>query len=184
MVLSGIGLMVASVVGWLVTVVGASLAAQPDVVEDLTAVWAASGLTPLGGTETVSVPPQQTLVGFLVGTDLRGSAGTTTGTCTATTGGRPVALDWPVLLDFSVTGLLTGEREAVAVAGWRNTEDTTVTVDISCVTMDSTVDGFVALASRTAEIPRDPWFQPWVWVGFGALGTALAAAGVIRLRRD
>lgn len=184
MVLAGFSLAAAATVGWLVTGVAASWMAQPDIVEDLTAAWAASGLTPLGGTETVIVPPRQTLVAFLVGTDLRGIAGTTTGTCTATSGGRPVALDWPVLLDFSVTGLLSGEREAVAVAGWRNTGESPETVAIHCQTTDSTVDGFVALASGTAEIPREPWFQPWGWVSLGAVGAALVVTGLIRLPRD
>lgn len=180
-----VGVTVAAVAlaGWLVTLVAVSFAARPAGPEDLTAAWTAAGATPLGDEAAVTVPAGATLVAFLVGTDLRGIAGTTTGDCSATSAGAPVDLNWPVLLDFSVTGLLAGEREAVAVAGWRNGGDTVTTIQITCDTRDSTVDGFVALASRTAQLPREPWFQPWGWVALGALGAALAGAGVIRLPR-
>lgn len=181
LVLAGLGAVAAALAGWLGTVVGTQWAAQPDVIEDLTAVWPAAGTTPLGGSAAVTVPPEQTLVALLVGTDLRSIAGTTTGDCTADAGGRPLILGWPVLLDFSVTGLLTGNQEAVAIDGWTNTGTSPQTVQISCDTDDSTVEGFVAVPSATAVIPRDPWFQPWGWVALGVAGAALTASGVYRL---
>ncbi len=183
LVLTGLAALVVAFAGWLGTLVGTHWAAQPDVVEDLTAGWTAAGVTPLGRSAAVTVPPRQTLVALLVGTDLRSIAGTTTGDCTAASGGRPVALGWPVLLDFSVTGLLSGNQEAVAISGWTNTGPAAARVDIRCDTADSTVEGFVALPSSTAVIPRDPWFQPWGWVALGVAGAALAAAGVVRLPR-
>lgn len=181
LVLTGLGLLAAALIGWLGTLVGLAWATDPDVVEDLTGPWSAAGVTPLGGSATVAVPPQQTLVALLVGTDLRSIAGTTTAECSARTGGRPIPLGWPVLLDFAVTGLLAGEREAVAIAGWTNTGAAAVTVDITCDTADSTVEGFVAVPSTTAAIARDPWFQPWGWVALGAVGAAIAVGGVVRL---
>ncbi len=181
--LTGLGLMVVSLIGWLVTLLGSAWAAQPDVIEDLTEVWPVAGVTPLGASADVAVPPQQTLVALLVGTDLRGIAGTTTGTCTARSGAESLALDQPVLLDFSVTGPLAGEREAVAIAGWRNAGETAATVDIACTTGDSTVEGFVAVPSRTAGFPKDPWFQPWGWVALGGAGAMLTTLGLVRSPR-
>lgn len=183
LVVTGLGAAVVALIGWLGTGLGSSWVAQPDSVEDLTAAWAAAGVQPLGASAGVPVPAGQTLVALLVGTDLRGISGTTTGTCTATAAGQPLTLGWPVLLDFSVTGLLTGDREAVAIAGWTNTAATEVAVDISCDTRDSTVDGFIAVPSATAVIPREPWFQPWGWAILGIAGAGLAAVGVYRLPR-
>ncbi len=180
---AGLGLLVVSLAGWLATLLGASWAGQPDTIEDLTPVWPGAGVTPLGASVTVSVPSEQTLVALLVGTDLRGIAGTTTGTCTARSGTGSVPLDQPVLLDFSVTGRLAGDREAVAVAGWRNAGEEDLSVDISCDTRDSTVQGFVAVPSRTAAFPKDPWFQPWGWVALGGAGVMLTTLGVVRSPR-
>lgn len=180
---AGLGLLVVSLAGWLATLLGASWAGQPDTIEDLTPVWPGAGVTPLGASVTVSVPSEQTLVALLVGTDLRGIAGTTTGTCTARSGTGSVPLDQPVLLDFSVTGRLAGDREAVAVAGWRNAGEKDLSVDISCDTRDSTVQGFVAVPSRTAAFPKDPWFQPWGWVALGGAGVMLTTLGVVRSPR-
>lgn len=180
---AGLGLLVVSLAGWLATLLGASWAGQPDTIEDLTPVWPGAGVTPLGASVTVSVPSEQTLVALLVGTDLRGIAGTTTGTCTARSGTGSVPLDQPVLLDFSVTGRLAGDREAVAVAGWRNAGEEDLSVDISCDTRDSTVQGFVAVPSRTAAFPKDPWFQPWGWVALGGAGVMLTTLGVARSPR-
>lgn len=180
---AGLGLLVVSLAGWLATLLGASWAGQPDTIEDLTPVWPGAGVTPLGASVTVSVPSEQTLVALLVGTDLRGIAGTTTGTCTARSGTGSVPLDQPVLLDFSVTGRLAGDREAVAVAGWRNAGEKDLSVDISCDTRDSTVQGFVAVPSRTAAFPKDPWFQPWGWVALGGAGVMLTTLGVARSPR-
>jgi hypothetical protein len=183
LVRAGLGLLVVSLAGWLATLLGASWAGQPDTIEDLTPVWPGAGVTPLGASVTVSVPSEQTLVALLVGTDLRGIAGTTTGTCTARSGTGSVPLDQPVLLDFSVTGRLAGDREAVAVAGWRNAGEEDLSVDISCDTRDSTVQGFVAVPSRTAAFPKDPWFQPWGWVALGGAGVMLTTLGVVRSPR-
>lgn len=180
---AGLGLLVVSLAGWLATLLGASWAGQPDTIEDLTPVWPGAGVTPLGASVTVSVPSEQTLVALLVGTDLRGIAGTTTGTCTARSGTGSVPLDQPVLLDFSVTGRLAGDREAVAVAGWRNAGEEDLSVDISCDTRDSTVQGFVAVPSRTAAFPKDPWFQPWGWVALGGAGAMLTTLGLVRSPR-
>ena len=180
---AGLGLLVVSPAGWLATLLGASWAGQPDTIEDLTPVWPGAGVAPLGASVTVSVPSEQTLVALLVGTDLRGIAGTTTGTCTARSGTGSVPLDQPVLLDFSVTGRLAGDREAVAVAGWRNAGEKDLSVDISCDTRDSTVQGFVAVPSRTAAFPKDPWFQPWGWVALGGAGVMLTTLGVVRSPR-
>ena len=180
---AGLGLLVVSLAGWLATLLGASWAGQPDTIEDLTPVWPGAGVTPLGASVTMSVPSEQTLVALLVGTDLRGIAGTTTGTCTARSGTGSVPLDQPVLLDFSVTGRLAGDREAVAVAGWRNAGEEDLSVDISCDTRDSTVQGFVAVPSRTAAFPKDPWFQPWGWVALGGAGVMLTTLGVVRSPR-
>ncbi|HPY23320.1 MAG: hypothetical protein QG655_2890 [Actinomycetota bacterium] len=180
---AGLGLLVVSLAGWLATLLGASWAGQPDTIEDLTPVWPGAGVTPLGASVTVSVPSEQTLVALLVGTDLRGIAGTTTGTCTARSGTGSVPLDQPVLLDFSVTGRLAGDREAVAVAGWRNAGEKDLSVDISCDTRDSTVQGFVAVPSRTAAFPKDPWFQPWGWVALGGAGAMLTTLGLVRSPR-
>lgn len=183
LVLAGLGLLVVSPAGWLVTLLGSAWAAQPDTIEDLTPVWPAAGVAPLSSSATVLVPPEQTLVAFLVGTDLRGIAGTTTGTCAARSGAGPLALDQPVLLDFSVAGPLAGEREAVAIAGWHNAGERAVSVDITCATGDSTVDGFVAVPSRTAGFPKDPWFQPWGWVALGGAGAMLTTFGLVRSPR-
>ena len=180
---AGLGLQAAPPAGWLATLLGASWAGQPDTIEDLTPVWPGAGVAPLGASVTVSVPSEQTLVALLVGTDLRGIAGTTTGTCTARSGTGSVPLDQPVLLDFSVTGRLAGDREAVAVAGWRNAGEKDLSVDISCDTRDSTVQGFVAVPSRTAAFPKDPWFQPWGWVALGGAGVMLTTLGVVRSPR-
>lgn len=184
LVLSGLGFLAVGLVGWLATLLASAWAARPAVIEDLTAVWPVAGSAPLGGSVTVSVPPGETLVAFLVGTDLRGTAGTTTGTCAAQAGAAAVPLASPVLLDFSVDGLFTGNREAVAVAGWRNAGDDAVAVEISCDTADSTVDGFVAVPSKSAAFPSDPWFQPWGWVTLGSLGGVLIVVGLVRLPRE
>jgi hypothetical protein len=88
---------------------------HPDTTEDLTAVWKQAGGTPLGQSSTVAVPPGQTLVAFLVGTDLYGIAGTTGGTCTADTGGRTLDLGWPVQLNWSLTDVLNDGQQIVAM---------------------------------------------------------------------
>lgn len=179
LLVAGMAAVAAAVLGWVVTFLAAGWAAYPDTVEDLTGVWTEAEPTPLGGTATVGVPPGQTLVAFLVGTDLRGIAGTTSGSCTATSSAGPVGLRRPVLLDYSVDARLTGGLQAVATAGWANHGKTTVTVEISCTTIDSTVHYFVAIPSGTARLAEQPWFQPWGWMILGAAGAALIAAGVM-----
>lgn len=184
LIAGGLVVVGAAVIGGLGTAVGAPVAAQPDGVEDLTAVWSAAGPTPPGGTASVLVPPGQTLVAFLVGTDLRGIAGTTTGTCAADADGSRLRLDWPVLLDFSVTGPLAESREAVAVDGWRNDGSSPRRVSISCDSADSGVEYFVAVPSTRAALPATPWFQPWGWVALGTLGALIVAAGAVRARTE
>jgi hypothetical protein len=166
--------------GWLATLVAVPLAQQPPGLEDLTAAWTQAGPTPLGRPTTVPVPPGQTLVAFLVGTDLYGIAGTTRGDCTATRDGQPLSLDWPVHINPSLTGVLQAGQQTVAVAGWQNTTPGDITVEILCRSGDSTVDHYVAVPTRTAVTPRNPWFQPWAWVALGAVGAALVAAGLLR----
>lgn len=173
------GVLVA-VLGWVVTLTVVPFTQKPLVTEDLTAAWTHAGPTPLGEQTTVPVPPGHTLVAFLVGTDLYGIAGTTTGTCAASLGGRPIDLSGRVQIDRSLTGVLRDGQQTAAIAGWRNTGKTTSDVAIRCRSGDSTVEHYVALDSRTAVLTRDPWFQPWGWAGVGALGAALIGAGLLR----
>lgn len=177
----GVTTIVLAILGWLGTVLVTPFLHQPHTVEDLTAAWTRAGATPLEKSTRVTVQPDETLVAFLVGTDLRGIAGTTSGTCTAATQGRPVQLGWPVLVNRSLSGVLGDGQQTVSIAGWENRTQGPVTLDISCGTNDSTVDHFVALPSRSAVVVGKPWFQPWAWVGLGLVGVALVAAGAVRL---
>lgn len=186
LVAAGLCLAAIAAVGWLVTVVGISFATAPDAIEDLTAAWKSAGPTPLGGATTVRVAHGETMVAFLVGTDLSGIAGTSTGTCSADAQGQAVELGWPVHINQSLTGLLVAGQEAVPVAGWTNdlSGGEPVTVRITCTSSDSTVDHFVAVATKTAVVEADPWFQPWAWVGIGAVGVVLTGLGISRLSRQ
>lgn len=179
-VVIGVAVAAVALAGWFTTMLALSFAANPDTTEDLTAEWIRSGPTPLGSPDTVTVPAGQTLVAFLVGTQLRGIAGTTTGTCAASTDGHPLPLGWPVHVNRSLTGILTDGQETVAVAGWTNHSASPVTVQITCDSRDSTVEHFVAVPSRTAALETRPWFQPWGWAGLGAFGVAVALAGLLR----
>lgn len=152
-------------IGWLGTEVAVPLATGPDGIEDLTSAWSQAGPTPLGGSATVAVAPRQTLVAFIVGTDLRSIAGTSAGRCVATASGRPLPLGWPVVVNPSLTGVLRGDQQTVADSA------------------DSTVESFTAVPTRTAVVVRDPWFQPWGWVGLAVLGALAAVLGVRRSRR-
>lgn len=173
----GVAAVVLALVGWIATVLAAPLLQQPGSTEDLTAAWRGAGPTPLGRATTVAVPPGQTLVAFLVGTDLYGVAGTTTGTCTATGDGHDLELNRQVQINRSLTDVLTEGQQTVAVAGWPNRTNATVSVTIRCQTSDSTVEHYVAVPTRTAVLTRDPWFQPWGWVALAGLGVGLIAAG-------
>lgn len=176
----GAGVVVAAVIGWLVTSVTVSHSANPTTTEDLTAAWKQAGATPLGSTATATVPAGSTLTAFLVGTDLYGIAGTTTGSCTAESPDTAVELGSPVHINRSLTGVLRERQETVAIAGWTNDSGKPANVRIRCVSSDSTVEHFVAVPTRTAVVQTDPWFQPWIWVGLGALGTALILVGLRR----
>lgn len=181
LVKTGLAVVVLAGLGWIATLFAVPLLQHPGTTEDLTTAWTQAGPIALGQSTTVAVPRGQTLVAFLVGTDLYGTAGTTTGSCTATSEGRKVDLGWPVQLDWSLTDALKGDEQTVAIAGWRNSGTRPAIVEISCSTADSTVDHFVAVPSRTAAITRNPWFQPWGWVAMAATGLALVLLGVRRL---
>ena len=179
LVAAGLCAMVLALFGWLATMIVSSIASQPNSTEDLTAVWTISGPTPLGGSTTIAVPDGQTLVAFLVGTQLRGTAGTTTGSCSATSAGMKVALGWPVQINRSLTGVLADGQETVAIAGWTNRQGSVANVQIICTSADSTVDHFVAVSTRTGIVQRDPWFQPWAPLVVAALGATSAVIGIV-----
>jgi hypothetical protein len=177
----GLATAVLAALGWIITVFAVPFLRQTDITEDLTAAWTQAGPTALGQTAAVAVPPGQTLVAFLVGTDLYGIAGTTTGTCTATRDGRPVDLGWPVQINRTLTGVLDDGQQTVAISGWTNDTGSPVRVDIRCTTGDSTVDHFVAVPTRTAVVTRNPWFQPWGWVAIAGIGVTMVVAGLLRI---
>lgn len=177
---TGIAMMALALLGFVVTLWVAPFAVRPDSAEDLTAVWKKAGPTALGTSSTVVVPPEDTLVAFLVGTQLLGGAGTTTGTCSATSAGRIIELGSPVQIERSLTGILTNGQETVAVAGWTNSGPADVIVEISCRSADSTVEHFVAVPTRTGVVEHRPWFQPWAWVALAAAGAVLTAVGMPR----
>ncbi len=180
-VTAGVAVLGMALLGWIGTLLVVPVLQQPDTTEDLTAAWLQAGPTPLGESTTVAVPMGQTLVAFLVGTNLYGIAGTTTGTCTAARHGRPLTLGNPVRIDRSLTGVLAGGQETVAVAGWTNTTGRSAEVEVRCATTDSTVDHYVAVPTRTAVVVHAPWFQPWAWVAIGVAGMALIATGARRV---
>lgn len=176
-VTGGVALLAVALFGWLITQFAVPFTQHPRTTEDLTAAWIRSGPTRLGEATTVSVPPNQTLVAFLVGTDLYGIAGTTAGSCTATSNGHPLRLGWPVHINRSLTGVLKSGQQTVAIAGWTNATDAAVRVELLCNTADSTVTHYVAVPSSTAVIGRRPWFQPWAWVVLAAAGVGLIVSG-------
>lgn len=178
----GLAALVAAALGWVVTFAAGTFVTQPNSVENLTPAWRAAGATPLGDTTTVSLPPGQTLVAFLVGTDLLSLAGTTTGTCSASSAGRPIELSWPVQINPELHGILGNGQQIVAVAGWVNHGRSPVSVEIACTSRDSTVEHFVAIPTRTGAVPRNPWFQPWGWLALGIFGVIAVAVAVVRGR--
>lgn len=178
----GLGALVIAALGWVATFVAGTFSTQPDSVENLTRAWSAAGATPLGGTATVSVPPGQTLVAFLVGTDLLSIAGTTTGTCSASAAGQSIDLSWPVQINPELSGILGNGQQIVAVSGWANRGDDPVSVEITCTSRDSTVEHFVALPTRTGAVQRNPWFQPWGWLALGTTGILAVAIALVRAR--
>ena len=177
----GLATVLLALLGWIGTSFAVPFLQHPDTTEDLTTVWKQAGATPLGQSSTIAVPPGQTLVAFLVGTDLSGIAGTSGGSCTASTDGRTLDLGWPVQLDWTLTDVLNDGQQSVAIAGWTNRDVRTARVAIGCSTGDSTVDHYVAVPSRTAVVIRYPWFQPWGWAALAAVGLALAVLGVLRV---
>jgi hypothetical protein len=178
----GLGALVMAALGWVVTFVAGTFSAQPVSVENLTPAWSAADATPLGGTTTVSVPPGQTLVAFLVGTDLLSIAGTTSGTCSASAADRSIDLSWPVQINPELSGILGNGEQIVAVAGWANHGREPVSVEITCTSSDSTVEHFVALPTRTGAVQRNPWFQPWGWLALGTTGILAVAIALARAR--
>ena len=179
LVKTGLGVIGLALIGWLVTLLAVSFTARPHTVEDLTAVWRKAGPTALGATTTVIVPPGDTLVAFLVGSDLTGIAGTTGGDCSATSPGGPIPLGWPVQIETLLTGILQSDQQIVAIAGWRNDGSNDEVVEITCNTKDSTVDHFVAVPTRTGAVEYAPWFHPLLWVAIGGTGLLLVAAAVV-----
>lgn len=177
LVKAGLGLFGLAVTGWLVTLLAVAFTARPHSFEDLTAVWRKAGPTALGATASVTVPPGDTLVAFLVGTDLTGIAGTTGGDCSATSMDREITLGWPVQIETVLTGILKPGQQIVPIAGWRNDGSQDAIVEIACSTADSTVDHFVAVPTLTGVVELSPWFQPWLWVGIGAGGLLMVAVG-------
>jgi hypothetical protein len=178
LVKTGLGLVGLAVIGWLVTLLAVSFTARPHSVEDLTAVWRKAGPTALDATASVTVPPGDTLVAFLVGTDLTGIAGTTGGSCSATSQGHPLGLTWPVQIETVLSGILEPGQQTVPIAGWSNDGSRDALVEISCSTRDSTVSHFVAVPTRTGAVEHDPWFQPWLWIGTGGCGLLVLSAAV------
>ena len=172
----GVSLLALALAGWVGTLFLAPLHQHPDRAEDLTAAWTRAGPTRLGQPTTVVVPSGQTLVAFLVGTQLN-TAGTSTGSCTASRDGRPVDLGWPVQIDRSLTGVLADGQQTVAIAGWTSDAGNDVRVEIRCSSKDSGVQHYVAIPTRTAVLTKNPWFQPWAWVVTAVVGIALIAAG-------
>lgn len=179
LVKTGLAVIAVAAIGFVATMLATSFRAQPQGFEDLSPVWRGARATPLGDSTTVVVPARDTLVAFLVGTQLGGLAGTSSARCTAWTGGAKVDLGWPVQINPSVDATLTQGRELVAVAGWTNPGDDPVAVDISCTSSDSGVEHFVAVPTRTAVVARSPWFQPWGWAALAGLGAALIALAVL-----
>lgn len=175
----GVTAILLAALGWVATTIALSVSAAPEETEDLTTAWRQAGATRLGQSASVVVPPGQTLVAFIVGTDLRGIAGTSIGRCAGSVGGRPVRLSWPVHINPALTGILTDGEEVVAVAGWPNRGQTPVTVDITCGSGDSTVDHFVAVPTRTGTTVVNPRYHPWAWVVLGGAGAAAIGAAVL-----
>lgn len=181
-VTAGVAVVALAFLGWAATLAVVPFLQRPGDFEDLTAAWTQAGPTALGEHATVTVPPGQTLVAFLVGTGLGGLPGTTGGSCTAARGNAPVDLVWPVQIDPSLTGVLDDGQEIVAIAGWNNTTGQPATVTIRCTTADSGVEHYVAVPSRTAVLTDYPWFQPWGWVGLALAGVALIISGAERVK--
>ena len=175
---AGVVIIGLALLGWLATLIAVPILQRPHSTEDLTAVWTQAGPTPLGQSTSVTVPPGQTFVAFLVGTSLYGGSGTTTGSCTASEGGQPVRLSGRVQIERSLTGVLDAGQETVAIAGWNNATGRTVRLEVVCRSDDSTVQHYVAVPSRTAVLTRQPWFQPWGWVAVAVVGVALVVMGV------
>lgn len=171
----GVAIAALALAGWLTTVVVTSFAAKPTTTEDLTTVWNQAGPTRLGTPTRVTVPAGSTVVAFLVGADLTGIAGTTTGTCTAEP--PTIRLGWPVQINRSLTGVLRDGQQTVAIAGWTNHTGAAVDVTLRCDSTDSTVEHFVAVPTQTAVVQTDRWFHPWVWLALGAVGALLIAVG-------
>lgn len=177
---TGITMIALALIGFVITLVVHPFLVRPDSVEDLTAAWKKAGPTALGASSTAVVPGGDTLVAFLVGTQLLGGAGTTTGTCSATSAGRTIELGSPVQIQRSLTGVLRNGQETVAVAGWTNRGPSDAVIEISCRSRDSTVEHFVAVPTHTGVVEQGPWFQPWAWVALAAAGAVLTAVGMTR----
>lgn len=174
---SGLALLVIAAAGYLVTFVAMTFAAQPSTTENLTAVWKANAL---GDRATVDVPDGDTLVAIAVGTQLTGIAGTTTGNCRAERDDVEVGMSWPVQLEWQVDGELRKDQQGVVIAGWTNDTGAPTAVDITCASADSGVDYFVAVPSRTAQVPVTPWFQPWAWVALAVVGVGSLVGAVLQ----
>lgn len=178
---AGIALMIAAAVGWIGTSLVSSFAASDNAGrEDLTAQFQAAGDTLLGQSTTVTVQPGQTAVAYLVGTGLHGTAGTTTGDCSALdANGAVLDVSDSIHIDTGLTGVLAPGQELVAIAGVQPEGAAVLTV--TCDSRDSGVDHYVVVASNRATITSTPSWSPWAWVLGGLLGVALIGIGYARL---
>lgn len=183
MLAAGIAVVIAAVIGWIGTSLVSSIAASGNAGrEDLTSEFRAAGPTALGRSTTVTLRPGQTAVAYLVGTGMHGTAGTTTGDCSAhDESSSSLDVSTSVHIDTSLSGVLSPGQELVAIAGVR--PDRAAVLTFTCDSRDSGVDHYVVVASNVATVATTPRWSPWAWILGGLAGIALIGVGVARLPR-